>query len=247
MSRGSEHSREHLADYQGILQADNYSGYNALYDPGRPEGTITHAACWAHARRYLFELADIATQMKRKPGKRVVISPLAFEAVQRIDRIFAIERDINGSPAAERLAVRQTLSAPLVEELGNWMREQRILLSSNDAVGKKMDYMLNAWPAFTAFLDDGRICLTNNAAERALRAIARGRKAWLFVGSDRGGERAAMMYTLIATCKLNDVDPLVWLTDVLTRIADMSQTHLHELLPWTWKCLREHIDTAQAA
>jgi hypothetical protein len=185
--------------------------------------------------------------MKRRPGKRVVISPLAIEAVQRIDRIFAIERDINGSPAAERLAVRQILSAPLVTELGDWMREQRGLLSSKDAVGKKMDYMLNAWPAFTAFLEDGRICLTNNAAERGLRAIARGRKAWLFVGSDRGGERAAMMYTLIATCRLNDVDPLVWLTDVLTRIADISQNRLDELLPWNWKQLREQIDTAQAA
>jgi len=171
--RKGEHSREHLAGYRGVLQADNYSGYNALYDPGRPEGAITHAACWAHARRYFFELADIAVQLKRKHGKRVVISPLAIEAVQRIDRIFAIERDINGSPAAERLAVRQTLSAPLVTELGDWMREQRRLLSSKDAVGKKMEYMLNAWPAFTAFLEDGRICLTNNAAERALRAIAK--------------------------------------------------------------------------
>jgi hypothetical protein len=142
--------------------------------------------------RWKLSLADIAAQMKRKPGKRVVISPLAFEAVQRIDRIFAIERDINGRPAAERLAVRQSVSAPLVTALGNWMREQRGLLSANDAVGKKMDYMLNAGPAFTAFLDDGQICLTNNAAERALRAIASGRKAWLFVGSDRGGERAAI-------------------------------------------------------
>jgi len=167
--------------------------------------------------------------------------------VQRIDRIFAIERDINGNPAAERLAVRHILSTPLVTELGNWMREQRSMLSANDAVGKKMGYMLNAWPAFTAFLENGRICMTNNAAERALRAVARGRKACLFVGSDRGGERAAMIYTLIATCKLNDVDPLVWLTDVLTRIADISQNRLHELLPWTWKQMREQIDTAQAA
>jgi transposase len=246
-NRKGEHSRAHLTGYQGILQADNFAGYNALYDPDRSQGTIIHAACWAHARRYLFELADIATQLKRKPGKRVVISPLALEAVQRIDRIFAIERDINGRPAAERLAVRQTLSAPLVKELETWMREQRSLLSANDPVGKKMDYMFNAWPAFTAFLDDGRICLTNNAAERALRAIARGRKAWLFVGSDRGGDRAAMMFTLIATCRLNDVDPLVWLTDVLTRIADLPQSRLHELLPWHWKQLREQLDTAQAA
>ena len=246
-NRKGEHSREHLAGFHGILQADNYSGYNALYGPARPQGMIIHAACWAHARRYLFELADIATQLKRKPGKRVVISPLALEAVQRIDRIFHIERDINGRPAAERLAVRQILSAPLVEELGNWMREQRSLLSSKDEVGKKMDYMLNAWPAFTAFLHDGRICLSNNAAERALRAVARGRKSWLFVGSDRGGERAAMMFTLIATCRLNDVDPLAWLTDVLTRIADLPQTRLHELLPWHWKRLREQPDVAQAA
>ena len=155
--------------------------------------------------------------------------------MQRIDRIFAIERDINGRPAAERFAVRQALSVPLVKELETWMREQRSRLSSNDAVGKKMDYMFNAWPAFVAFLEDGRICLTNNAAERALRAVARGRKAWLFVGSDRGGDRAAVMFSLIATCKLNAVDPLAWLTDVLTRIADMPQTRLHKLLPWHWK------------
>jgi transposase len=246
-NRKGEHARAHLAGYRGILQADNYAGYNGLFDAARSEGAITHAACWAHARRYFFELADIATQLKRKPGKRVVISLLAVEAVQRIDRIFQIERDINGKTAAERLAVRQTLSAPLVEELGSWMREQRNLLSSGDAVGKKMDYMFNDWAGFTAFLTDGQICLTNNAAERALRAIARGRKAWLFVGSDRGGDRAAMMYTLIATCMLNDVDPLAWLTDVLTRIADLPQTRLHELLPWHWKRLHERNEIAQAA
>jgi transposase len=245
--RRGEHSQAHLAGYHGILQADNYPGYNTLYDPGRSGGAITHAACWAHARRPFFELADIATQLKRKPDKRAIISPLALEAVQRIDRIFHIEHDINGKPAAERLAVRQTLSAPLVEELGSWMREQRRLLSSADAVGKAMNYMLNDWPGFTAFLGDGRICLTNNAAERALRAIARGRKAWLFVGSDRGGDRAAMMYTLIATCKLNDIDPLAWLTDALQRIADLPQTKLHELLPWTWKRLREQQQLAEAA
>jgi len=247
-NRKGEHSREHLSSFTGILQADNYAGYNALYKPDRAEGRIIHAACWAHSRRYFFELADIATQLKRKkPGKRIVISPLALEAVQRIDRIFHIERDINGSPAAERLAVRQTLSAPLVKELGDWLREKRSLLSSKDEVGKRMDYMLNAWPAFTAFLDDGRICLSNNAAERALRVVARGRKSWLFVGSDRGGQRAAMMFTLIGTCRLNDVDPLAWLTDVLTRIADMPQTRLQELLPWHWKRLREQPDVAEAA
>lgn len=138
-NRKGEHSREHLTGYQRHPSGRHFAGYNALYDPDRSAGTIIHAACWAHARRYLFELADIATELKRKPGKRVIISPLALEAVHRFDRIFAIERNIIGSPAAERLAVRQTLSAPLVKELEIWMRKQRSLLSANDAVGKKMD------------------------------------------------------------------------------------------------------------
>lgn len=245
--RKGEHARVHLANYSGILQSDNYSGYNALFKPGWSDKPLIHAACWAHSRRKLFELADIATQLKRKKPKPVVISPLAVEAVQRIDQIFDIERDINGKTAAERLAVRQALSAPLVDDLGSWMREQRSLLSRHDPVGKAMNYMLNDWEGFTNFLHDGRICLTNNAAERALRAIARGRKAWLFVGSDRGGERAAMMYTLIATCMLNDVDPLAWLADMFARIADLPQNRLEELLPWNWRRLREADALKQAA
>jgi transposase len=165
----------------------------------------------------------------------VVISPLALEAVQRIDRIFDIERAINGRSHADRFAVRQELAVPAVAELETWMRDKRAALSRHDDVGKVMDYMLKDWAAFAAFLDDGRICLTNNAAERALRGIALGRKSWLFVGSDRGGERAAFMYTLIGTAKLNDVDPLAWLADALGQIADIPQARLHELLPWNWK------------
>ena len=147
----------------------------------------------------------------------------------------AIERAINGHSAEERRAVRQKQSAPLVAELEAWMREQRAKLARGNDVAKAMDYMLKRWPAFTRFLDDGRVCLSNNAAERALRGIALGRKSWLFCGSDRGGERAAVMYGLIVSAKMNDIDPQAWLADVLTRIADLPQNRLHELLPWNWK------------
>jgi hypothetical protein len=164
----------------------------------------------------------------------VAKAPLAVEAVRRIDAIFAIEREINGQSAAQRLAVRREQVAPLVASLEQWMQAERTRLSRHADVAKAMDYMLKRWAAFTCFLDDGRICLTNNAAERSLRGVALGRKAWLFAGSDRGGERAAAMYSLIVTAKLNDVDPRAWLADVLARIADHPVLRLHELLPWHW-------------
>lgn len=131
--------------------------------------------------------------------------------------------------------MRQAQIAPLVADLETWMREQRARMSRHAEVAKAMDYMLTRWDAFRRFLSDGRICLTNNAAERALRGVALGRKAWMFAGSDRGGERAAAMYSLIATAKLNNVDPRAWLADVLARIADHPAARLHELLPWHWK------------
>jgi transposase len=163
-----------------------------------------------------------------------VLAPLAVETVKRIDAIFDIEREINGHAIADRLAARRERVAPLVTELENWMQAQRGRLSRHNDVGKAMDYMLKRWATFTRFLEDGRICLTNNAAERALRGIALGRKSWLFAGSDRGGERAAVMYTLIQTARLNDVDPQAWLADVLARINDHAIHRLHELLPWNW-------------
>jgi hypothetical protein len=158
-----------------------------------------------------------------------------LEAVKRIDALFDIERDIKGRTAAERLAIRQELSVPCVAELEDWLREQRAKLSRHDPVAKALDYMLGRWPAFTGFLDDGRICLSNNAAERALRGLALGRRSWLFAGSDRGGARAAMMYSLIMTARMNDVDPQAWLTDVLAHIADHPAQGLDELLPWNWQ------------
>ena len=231
--RGGEHPNRHLAGYAGILQADAYAGFNDLYGVARKPRPITEAACWAHARRKFFVLADVAQ------------APLAIEAVRRIDDIFAIERDINGLTADDRLAGRQTHAEPLVAELECWMRAERARLSRHADVAKAMDYMLKRWVAFTRFLADGRICLTNNAAERALRGIAIGRKAWLFAGSDRGGERAAVMCTLIMTAKLNDVDPQAWLADVLRRIADHPASRLDELLPWNW--LNPAVDHVTAA
>jgi transposase len=225
--RGGEHPCRHLADYSGILQADAYAGFNDLYAPGRKPAPIIEAACWSHGRRKLFVLADVAK------------APLAIEAVRQIDAIFDVEREINGLAAEQRCAIRQVRVAPLVGALEIWMRAERSKLSRHNDVARAMDYMLKRWQAFTRFLDDGRICLTNNAAERALRGIAIGRKAWLFAGSDRGGERAAAMYSLIMTAEMNDVDPRAWLADVLARIADHPASRLDELLPWHWPRPRE--------
>jgi len=236
--RAGEHAERHLHGYGGILQADCYAGFNRLYEAGRKPGPITEAACWAHARRKFFVLADVTAKAR---GKLAVIAPMAFEAVKRIDAIFDVEREINGRPTLERLAERALRIAPLVADLEIWMRTERARLSRHSEVAKAMDYMLKRWEAFARFLSDGRICLTNNAAERALRGIALGRKAWLFAGSDRGGERAAVMYTLIQTAKLSDVDPQAWLADVLARINDHNIQALDQLLPWNWKTNRSRL------
>ena len=235
--RAGEHARRHLADYAGIFQADAYGGYNKLYEANRKPSPLVEAACWVHARRPFFVMADIAANARRKAQGKTpgVISPLALEAVRRIDALFEIERSINGHSAERRRAVRQEVSTPLVADLGSWLRQQRAKLSRSNDLATAMDYLLKRWPAFTRFLDDGRICLSNNAAERALRGIALGRKSWLFAGSDRGGQRAAAMYSLIVTAKLNDVDPHAWLADVLARIAEHPAHRIDELLPWNWR------------
>ena len=241
--RRGEHPVEHLQTFSGILQADVYAGYNGLYVADRVPGRVTEAACWAHSRRKFFELADIASS-KRRGKNATPISPMALEAVKRIDVLFDIEREINGASAERRLEVRKELSAPVLADLKDWMQTERAKLSRHSPVAKAMDYMLKRWELFARFLENGRICLTNNAAERALRGICLGRKSWLFCGSDRGGIRAAAMYTLIGTCKLNNVDPQAWLADVLARIADTPQNRLDELLPWNWAAAQE---TDQAA
>jgi transposase len=241
--RSGDHPEEHLRVFAGILQADAYAGYNRLLATDRQPGPILEALCWAHARRKLFVLADIAANTRR--GAKVApISPIAFEAVTRIDALFDIEREINGMAAGQRRAVRRERSAPLVAGLEAWMREHRAKLSRHAPVAQAMDYMLRRWDGFTRFLDDGRVCLTNNAAERAPRGIAFGRKAWLFAGSDRGAERAAVMYSLIGTARLNNVDPQAWLADVLARIAEIPQNRLSELLPWNWRHCAENLKAA---
>ncbi|WP_225157387.1 MULTISPECIES: IS66 family transposase [unclassified Bradyrhizobium] len=234
--RKGEHPQGHLAGYAGILQADAHDGYNQLYLAGRQPGPIRGAACWSHGRRPFFAMADIEENARRKAGgkKEIPLSPIAIEVVRRIDALLEIERSINGKSAEERLEVRQTLSRPVVEDLQGYMREQLAKLSRGHDLAKAFNYILKRWASFTLFLQDGRVCLSNNAAERGLRGIALGRKSWLFCSSDRGGRRAAAMYSLIVTAKMNGIDPQAWLTDILARIAAHPAHRLDELLPWNW-------------
>ena len=247
--RRGEHPQEHLANYSGILQADAFGGYTKLYEHQRSPGPIGEAACWVHARRPFFAMADIEENARRKASgkKEIALSPIAIEIVRRIDALFAIERLINGASADHRKAIRQAQSAPLVADLEAYMREKRAQLARGHDLAKAMNYMFKRWGSFTRFLDDGRVCLSNNAAERALRGIALGRKSWLFCGSDRGGRRAAAMYSLIVSAKMNDVDPQVWLADVLARIAGHPAHRLDELLPWNWKTIQQQGLVMQAA
>jgi len=221
--RGAKHPEQHLAGYTGLMQADAYAGFNRLYDARRRPGPIIEAACWAHARRKFFDLA------------RLDKAPIAVEAVERIDALFAIEREINGLTSQERATVRNARSRPLVMALEAWLREQRAKLSGQGKTGQAIAYSLTRWVALTRFLDDGRLCMSNNAAERDLRAVALGRNNWTFAGSDAGGQRAAAIYTLIQTAKLNHVDPQAWLADILARLQDHPARRIDELLPWNWK------------
>jgi transposase len=220
--RGGEHPERHLTSFAGIMQADAYAGFIRLYEPRRKPGPILEAACWAHARRKLYELAAVAK------------APIATEAVRRIDQLFAVERDIAGLPAEARLAARAERSAPILAELEPWLRLQLERLSRKSEVGKAIAYTTKRWSTLSRFMSDGRICLSNNAAERALRGVAVGRNNWTFAGSDRGGERAAAIYTLIETAKLNGIDPQAWLADVLARLPDHPAKRIDQLLPWRW-------------
>jgi transposase len=221
--RGGEHPERHLASYTGLMQADAYAGFNRLYEATRKGGAIIEAACWAHGRRKFFDLA------------RLQKAPIAIEAVARIDDLFAIEREINGLTPEQRLAARNERSRPLVAELEGWLRQQRAKLSRRSETAKAIDYSLKRWTALTRFLDEGRLCMSNNAAERAVRCVAVGRKNWTFAGSDEGGHRAAAVYTLIETAKLNGIDPQAWLADVLARLPDHPARRISELLPWNWR------------
>lgn len=217
--RGGEHPREHLKHYRGILQADAYSGYDKLYDSGH----IVHAACFAHARRYYWDLHEA---QKRVSGS------VAEQALQRIAKLYEIEADIRGRPPDERRRERLERAAPLLKDLQAWLSQMLGRVSAKSGLAQAIGYTLGHWKALTRYCDDGRIEIDNNAAERALRGIGLGRKNYLFFGSDAGGERAAAIYSLVETAKLNGVDPQGYLRDVFERIAEHPINRIEELLPW---------------
>lgn len=223
--RGGNHPQGHLEAFTGWLQVDGYAGYSALFEPDQ-NGTVRvlEVNCWAHGRRGFHDLAVAAK------GK----APVAREALERIGALYAIEAKIRGQAAEVRRNVRQAEARPLVEELKAWMMSTLERLDRKSETAKALSYVLNRWTQLTRYLDDGRLEIDNNAAERALRAVAVGRKNWLFAGADVGGERAAAMYTLIETAKLNGLDPEAYLRDVITRIADHKISRIDELLPWNW-------------
>ncbi len=233
-SRSGEYPREHLAAYAGIMQVDAYAGYNDLCDGKRKPAPVIEAACWSQGRRRLFDLTKLTK------------APVAVEALRRIDEIFTIERTILGRTAPERLAVRGTIEAAERRPQGTPARKAALLSAKSDPA-KAINYVLNRWTAFTRFLDDGRICLSDNAAERALRGIALGRRNWTFCGSDAGGQRAGAVYALVGTAKLNDVDLQAWLADVLARLPDHPANRVKELLSLNWKVNRQATTLSHAA
>jgi transposase len=214
--RKGEHPERHLREFCGTLQADAYAGFNQLYESGR----IQEAACWAHVRRKFYDL------------QQAHASPVASEALERIAALYGVEKEIRGRPAEERQQIRNARARPLLESLRQWFEATLPKLSRKSDTTAAIRYALSRWDALLRYSNDGNIEIDNNAAERALRAVALGRKNYLFAGSDTGGERAAALYSLIGSAKLNGLDPEAYLREVLSRIADHPITRIQELLPW---------------
>lgn len=218
-NRKGEHPRRHLAGFKGIVQADAFAGYDRLFDSGE----IIEAGCWAHARRKFY---DVHMQQHQQPGT------LAHQALLRIARVFAIEADIQGQAPDERRRQRQQHTAPILADLHAWLTQTQAQLSAKSPMAMAIGYSLSHWRALTRFVDDGLMEAHNNIAERSLRGVAIGRKNYLHLGSDAGGERAAIVYTLLGTAKLHGIDPYAYLHQVLARIADHPINRIDELLPW---------------
>ena len=214
--RKGDHPQHHLADFRGILQADGYAGFSELYDGGK----VIEAACWAHARRKFVDLDQFHH------------SPVAAQALDKIGELYTIEKEIRGHPAHERYLVRQERSRPKLDALKSWLEQTLQTLSRKSEAAKAIRYTLGRWEALGRYCDDGRIEIDNNAAERALRPIAVGRKNFMFVGSNAGGERAAAMYSLLGSAKLNGHNLEAYMREVLTRIPDHPISRISELLPW---------------
>ncbi len=222
--RKGEHPQKHLGASKGILQADAYAGFKDLYlAEGNGKARFREAACWAHLRRAFFDV-------EKETG-----SEIAREALERIGALYDIEAQINGRSADERYAVRQTYSRPKVKAFKAWAEENLEYILGKSDLAKAFRYALNRWDAFCLYLEDGRVAIDNNPAERAMRPIGIGRKNWLFAGNDAGGETLARAMTLIESAKLSGLDPQAYLADVLARINDHINPRLYELLPWNWK------------
>jgi transposase len=223
--RKGEHPRAFMKGFSGVLQADGFSGFNAMYkpDPETQEIQVKEAGCWAHWRRKFYDFHQSTN------------SPIAKEALERIGELYGIERTINGKTKEQRLALRDAKSRPLTTKLKTWLEAQLKKLPEKSDLTKAIRYGLSRWQAFTLFLDDPAVAIDNNAAERAMRPLVIGRRNWTFAGSDRGAENAATIMTIVETAKLSNINPQAYIADLLNRLPDHKINRLDELLPWKWK------------